>query len=74
MFYSAPSEDSQWLKQVFEHHTDKIKKMIKKPFNPDSERKEGAELIAEEEYVCSYDEKDKIMIRIYKGDSSQIQS
>lgn len=62
------------IKSVLESHSDKIKKMIKKPFLPESDKKDGAELIAEEEFVCSYDANDKIMIRICKADDGQIKS
>lgn len=74
VFFSQPGADSAMIKSVLENHSDKIKKMIKKPFLPLSDKKDGAQLIAEEEFVCSHDANDKIMITICKASGDQIQS
>jgi len=37
VFYSAPVAESTMLKLVLDNHLEKIKKMIKKPMNPESD-------------------------------------
>ena len=68
VIFSAPVAESTMLKLVLDNHLEKIKKMIKKPMHPESEQVSGYSDIGSEEFVSSYDEKDKIMIRLCKAD------